>query len=446
MSNKFKFIQTLLDNEKFDPNQKEKFFKLVSKELEKSGDINIEGLEKDIQLIKEKLGIKESKQVGDNKTNKITGVGSFDSNKSLKKGSVLAQLRDFSQETNKLKSKYDWIPNYINPEGIYKYLFDYNNNLILKSTCHKIDSNELKTINEICETDTYDFDKHLKKIIEAFEAHNKNYAPAFIKSFMRLYLTGKDYNGNSIGSYVKGKLLGWTEDKITFSWSDSTLLKWSEKNQGIPPCPSTGIAKINKNLGFEFESPIENSFETSITTFSKLILHFKKMFHIKSDNSLKQLISQQNKIKAWNDKIDFVEGEFPIKIELFTYVERVLQLYNKLIELTLEKANEKPKVKLILKENKEAVYFTIHHLNTEYKKSTLGIEERLHGQTYKNLIKNQINGLCDFFVEADLGEGKYLRFNIWDNNYANKSKNPLQITRLENPVEGVAHIMQFKKK
>ena len=101
-----------------------------------------------------------------------------------------------------LSIKYEWIPSYIDPIGIYKYLFDYNNNLILKSTCHKIDSNELKIINEHCSTDAYDFNKHLSKIIEAFEVHDKKYAPAFIKSFIRLYLTGKDFYGNNIGAKI----------------------------------------------------------------------------------------------------------------------------------------------------------------------------------------------------------------------------------------------------
>jgi hypothetical protein len=422
---KFKFIQNLLENEKFDLSQKERFFKLVSKELENSTQVD-EQLLVDIRKIKEKIGL----------------VDNFEDNAEV-------ELED---EEADLSMKYKWIPSYINSSGIYKYLFDYNNNLILKSTCHKIDSNELKIINEHCGTDTYDFNKHLSKIIEAFNVHDKKYAPAFIKSFIRLYLTGKDFYGNVIGNQVKDKKLGWTEDTIVFSWSDEKLKKWTENNIAMPPCPSDGLSKKYKNLGFEFENIIKNSYQRNISTFSKLILHFKKMFHIKSDNSLRNLITQQNIIKGWDGRIEFLitDKDFPLIIELFTYVERVMQAYNKLIELILEKAIEIPKVKLTLKEDESAVYFTIHHLNNQFAKSTIGIEERLHGQTYKNLIINQVNGLCDLFVQADLGQNNFVSCNIWDENYnkkaLNNNQNPINIITSETPIQGVAHIMRFKKK
>ena len=58
MSKKFKFIQTLLDNEKFDANQKVRFLKLVSKELEKSTGFDEQTLE-EIRLFKKKFVVKE---------------------------------------------------------------------------------------------------------------------------------------------------------------------------------------------------------------------------------------------------------------------------------------------------------------------------------------------------------------------------------------------------
>jgi hypothetical protein len=438
MSNKFKFIQNLLENEKFDLNQKERFFKLVSRELEKSSKWDEEVL-KDIRSIKKKIGLVHD-GVAFNHVEEETDIVD----------QVVVEKIDFA-------NKYDWVPSYINSSDIYKYLFDYNNNLILKSTCHKIDSNELKLINEQCGTNTYDFNKHLSKIIEAFEAHDKKRGPAFIKSFIRLYITGKDFYGNQIGSYVKDKKLGWTEDVIVFSWSDEKLKNWSEKNLGIPPCPSDGLARNKQNLGFEFETPIKNSFERNIATFSSLILHFKKMFHIKSDNSLRSIILQQNRIKKWNERINFTinEHEFPINIELFTYVERVLVAYNKIMELILEKADEKPEVKLIFREEGDFIFFKIHHLNNVYGKTKTGISDRMHGQVYKNMIRNQINGLCDLFVETQLESNEYLCFNIWDENYRSKKVNgknilidkvPIKISDPERKMNGVSHILRFKKK
>jgi hypothetical protein len=427
MSKEFKFIQTLLENEKFTHSQKERFFRLVAKEFEKYSKVDEIVLE-EIRLIKEKLGI------GD-------------------KISIKELEEENEEEENEIIDRYKWAPTYINPKGIHNYLLKYNNNIILKSTCHKIDSNELKTINELCGTDTYDFNKHLEKIIEAFEVHDKKYAPGFIKTFIRLYLTGKDYYGNKIGTVIKKNqnILGWTEDAIVFCWSDEKIKTWADKNIAMPPCPSEGLARENKNLGYEFEIPIKNSYNNNISTFSKLVIHFKSMFHVKSGNSLKDLLLKQNEIKEWDKKIDFSinDNEFPSNIELFTYIEKVIQAYNKIIELILEKSKEKPQLRLCLQESKEAVWFTIQHVNSQYKKSFFGIKERLHGQTYKNIIINQINGLCDLFVHADLGNNEYIKANIWDSNYTNhlisKNVNPLKISYSDKPIVGVAHLMKFKK-
>ena len=59
--NKFGFIKQLLENEKFNASQKERFFKLVSKELETAKHIDDQVLE-DIRLIKEKNWIKKTRK------------------------------------------------------------------------------------------------------------------------------------------------------------------------------------------------------------------------------------------------------------------------------------------------------------------------------------------------------------------------------------------------
>ena len=85
---------------------------------------------------------------------------------------------------------------YYYPSSLYKYLFDYNQDPVLRSTCHEIDSNELAIINDYCGTETYQFEKHLEAILEAFEKHEKkNFAPTRVKALIRGYLTGKDFNG-----------------------------------------------------------------------------------------------------------------------------------------------------------------------------------------------------------------------------------------------------------
>lgn len=436
VKSKYDFIKEMLVDKSINQNQRERIFNLASKELETST-IKDKKVIEEISKIKARLGMKE---VGIEKP---------------KQGGEIGEPN--SENDTDSTDKYIWIPSYVNPIGIYKYLFDYNNDLMLKSTCHKIDSSELKTINKLCNTETYDFNKHLSKIIEAFEVHDKKYAPGFIKTFIRLYLTGEDFYGNKIGTPLKKNKLGWTEDAITFCWSDKKLKVWTDNNKGLPPCPSEGLARRNRNLGYELESSIKNSFQGNIKTFSQLILHFKKLFHIKSDNSLKDIIHHQNEIESWHERIHFIikDDEFPSSIELFTYVERVVQAYKYIIRLIIEKSKEKPTVHLTFKEDEEAVYFTIHHLNSKFLKTRAGILERLHGQTYKNLIINQINGLCDLFVEAELESNEFVRFNIWDENYKSKKVNkknilidkyPIKISRSKEPFKGVSHILKFKKK
>ena len=58
--NKFQFIKDLLDTKKFNPQQKERFFKLVSSELANVGDRD-QKIHEDIQLIKDRLGIKDKR-------------------------------------------------------------------------------------------------------------------------------------------------------------------------------------------------------------------------------------------------------------------------------------------------------------------------------------------------------------------------------------------------
>ena len=56
--NKFSFIKQLLENEKFNVSQKDRFLKLVSNELESSEEID-NNIIRDIQLIKEKIGFEK---------------------------------------------------------------------------------------------------------------------------------------------------------------------------------------------------------------------------------------------------------------------------------------------------------------------------------------------------------------------------------------------------
>ncbi|WP_296317639.1 hypothetical protein [Winogradskyella sp. UBA3174] len=524
--NKYSFIKQLLENEKFNSNQKDRFLKLVSKELEDS-DVRDNELIKDVEAIKKELGLSEEgntnglpddsylfddwdfgndedkeeeddglvndkeqndkpelnesrvaieilmesavKNVDNSEKSSIReSVVEVDSDKSfglkeLEKASVknavivgtekdaLEILEDefISSDFNKknletsldLKednSNYDELPNYYYPKSLYTFLLRYNQNKILKSTCHDIDSDELGIIKEYCNTEDYNFSKHLEKIIETYEIHEKKYfAPASLQTLFRVYLTGKNY---------KGELSkGWTSDVIKINWSCLDLKKWSDKNPNVPPNPSVGIVEERENTGYEFDSIESRITGQNLQSFSELVIHFKHLFHIRSDNSLKSLIYRKNEVEQWQNRIDFIieDNTFPNNIEHFTDIDKLIQAYKRIILLVLEVAEiyqlEKPRVKLSASVDNNNFQFSIHHINTIYQKSIVNTEERL-GQSYSHLIRNQINGLCEMYLRADFGQNKFAQINLWN---GKQRKNELIV---DNDFKGVEHLFVFPKK
>jgi hypothetical protein len=232
----------------------------------------------------------------------------------------------------------------LDPYYLYNFLFEYNQNPILRTTCHDIDANELKSILEACKTESYIFNEHLKLIVSAYEEHEKAYsAPFQIKALIRGYLTGKDYNG---------KITGWSSRNIKINWSTIDLSIWANENSNIPPNSSNIILRDKKIKSYKIEPQIKSPItEKVIQTFTQLVLHFKNLFHLKSGpQSLKEIIQRVNSEKGWYNKVDFEidNPEFSNNLEHFVDVEKLMQAYNKFIELIIEqhKANEKPKVKL----------------------------------------------------------------------------------------------------
>jgi antitoxin component of MazEF toxin-antitoxin module len=327
---------------------------------------------------------------------------------------------------------------YYYPLSTYKFLFSYNQNRILKSTCHDIGSEELKVINNYCNTEEYDFYKHLEKIKEAYDSHEKNFAPSFLKTRFRVYLTGKNY--------YEQLSKGWSEESIKVNWSSSTLKEWSEKNPGIPPNLNDALIEKLENTGFEnFESFTSNISGVSVQSFTELVKHFKHSFHLNGDNPLRAIIERTNNLNNWNEHIDFIIGEdsFPSNIEHFTDVDKLIQAYKSIIELIVEISNkyelDRPKVKITAKISLEEFQLSIHHLNSTYKKTISNTLERT-GQHYRNLIENQINGLCNLILKAEFESDPKSQINIWDG----KERKPQPIK--DENFKGVEHIFQFPKK
>ena len=397
--NKYDFIKELLENKKINLKQRERILELASKEIRIE-----ETLEERIQEI-ENIIFKNKSAVISNEIHEP----------------------EISQNPIHLK--------YISPYYLYKFLFEYNQNAILRSTCHDIDSDGIGAINEYCNTIDYDFGEHLKKIIEAYEIHETKYfAPPKLKALIRGYLTGKDYEGNDLKR-------GWSSDKIKIHWFYPGVLKWSQKNPYIPPNINEEILDNKEVLGFEFAQIHSQVTGKTIQNFTQLVLHFKHLFHIRHDNSLRAIIEGKNRSEKWIEIIDFdiTDNDFPRNIEHFTDVDKLVQAYKKIIELIIKQHNDgsRPNVKLLFYEKNDSVCLSIHHLNSIYNKTEQNTMERT-GQYYNDLIINQINGLCNLYLKADFGNDICAEINLWDG----KDRESNNIDHFK----GVEHILEFPKK
>ena len=298
---------------------------------------------------------------------------------------------------------------YINPQFLRDFLIAFNQNPILKTTCHKIDESELERLKEILEIDVYDFNKHIHKIQEEYNYLSKKHynTNKKIKELIRVYLTGEG-QGN------------WSSDTIKINWGNLELKEWASNFPGIPPNPDDDIVFNIENIGYEFDAIEINSAKKKIQTFSDLVIHFKHMFHIRSDNQLKDLILKKNIQKKWNDKIlfDIEHTDFWSNIELFCDVDKLIQSYVKIIDMILEVTSKnnlsKPIVRLKFKEEGDLIVFAIHHQNSKFKRTIQNIKEGRFGTKLNDLIQKQINGLCDFYIQADFDNNQYAMINLWD--------------------------------
>jgi hypothetical protein len=350
-----------------------------------------------------------------------------------KKGKELTNFQNNNgiqnQESNK-NVKND-LPKYLRPTILAQFLLAYNQHPVLKYTCHEIDDiTVIEQINRICKTQIYDITKHQELISQSFAELYENYTLSpNVWSRIDGYL-----NGNS----------NWSAQNIEISWRSPELVEWAQKNMGIVPNPGLNLINHFQNKGFKFKDAIKiNLTGQKINTFSKLVIYFKHLFHLRGDNSLKQLIVQINEYKKWNDQIDFDINHdgFMENLELFTDVDKLIQAYNSLIKMILEVVQElqldKPKVKIWFKvENSNEVIFAIHHINSIFKRSPTDLKKR-PGERETLLIKNQINGLCDLYLKAHFEPNTYAEINLWNGKKREE-------TNLDN-FDGVMYILKFPK-
>ncbi len=401
---KYDFIQEILINHRLSPAQRERILSLTSAEIKRDKEFS-NVLEDRVIRLEETVGVKSS-------------IG----------------LSKHPEEESNNPS----LPKYYYPSGLYKYLLEYNQDPVLKSTCHLVDSSELDKINKYCETDIYNYNKHYAKILESYNKIDSLFAPTYIKALIRGYLTGKKYNGEERRT--------WSEDNIEFNWSNKRIKDWCSANPGVPPNPDIGLSDKLENGGFQFANPIRIK-DDYLQSLGDLVIHFKKMFHIREDNSLMKIIKRQNSYANWDEKIDFCidKSSFPENIEFFTDVDKLLQSYNDIIHLIFEfQKEDKPIVGLRLSENENSIYFSINCINGVYGKTLSSAKNRLIGQKYEAIIK-KLNGLCNIYLQADFGQNNISKITIWDEQWN------IQKERIEHLCDigfqgGVEHILEFKRR
>lgn len=324
---------------------------------------------------------------------------------------------------------------YKSPKDTHDFLVAYNQDSVLKYTCHNIDDEDIiKDINNECGVPEYDYEKHLQLIQNHFNQLRKGrFISHRLINLISVYLTGKT---------VKGVDSEWSSLKIKDNWACDQLKNWAQNNPHIVPNPGVNISSSTRNSGYKLSRLYKSSLTGKrIISFSELVLYFKSLFHIKADNSLKSILSYINEVEKYDDKnIKIIfEDNFLEKTELFTYVDALVQSYKSIIKICYNYAQknnlETPIIHLSFYEdsdNKKCL--CIHHINTKYGKTKNDALSRI-GEEQKNLIQKHINGLCDLYIQALFSDDSSGEINLWN------GKERI-FTSIDN-LYGVKYIMKF---
>lgn len=353
---------------------------------------------------------------------------------------------DGGEENNwkKHRTGVDEKTRYTSPKNLQRFLREFNQDDVLKYTCHQIDTDEvIENICKECSTENYDYDKHLELIRNHFEMLVRKFKTENIFLDSKMYALISTYLTGSSGKNDKREKKDWSSNGIEVNWNCPQIHDWANKHPHIIPSPGRNIAKKQKSNGFTLSAAFKSNITgTRVLSFSDLVIFFKSQFHIRKDNSLRQILDKVNgKWKPDDVQFSFADNEFNDNVELFTDVDKLTQAYQKIIEICIEnRRDEHEPIQVYLSyfddAKSKSTFLCIHHLNTVYKKTSKNSIERI-GTAHSILISNQINGLCDLFIEAKFGDEVCGKINIWDSN------NELQFQTIENDIIGVKYILRF---
>jgi len=400
------FIGDFLKHKKMNIRSKDRAFSLTVHEIDKLENTAVE-------IHKELINLRDNAFQNKSHNNRHTPSGNIEENINISSTNLSSGHHALSTEI--INNKEDGVgdnakkieianpdnenvASYVNPRNTAKFLLAYNQNIILKSTTHNIDSNRILSINEFLGIKIYSFELHLKAIQNTFSALYDQYKP------INHSLWGK------ISAYLFGNR-AWSVNNISHSWASPDLKKWAGLNPGLCPNPESDIHSEPYNFG---RVKLPNG--TSIKNQCELVLYFKDQITIRSSNSLFDLCSEWN--FKFKDKVDFDLSSMPKNIEFFTDVEKLQQAYTKIVGLFIECSGggNKPIISLTLSENvrnkENVIVFSIKHKNSIYLRTINSTISR-YGKTFTELIKNQINGLCDWEVSAEFEGNQFGKVSIW---------------------------------
>jgi len=238
-NNKIDFINDLLSSKKIKIEEKNRILELTKSELKNFDSDNSE-IKRRIDTIEDKIKDLEGE----------------------KKNDIQTLTNNIEQEVNKL-------PEYKNPKDLRDFLLEYNQDLLLKYTCHTIDNpGSFQNIINECKIESYDFKIHLNNIQKRYNNLSYKYKDKVLKNITTLISV-------YLGTFLKGN--EWSEEKIKIKWSSPELLEWANNNPGKVPNPLDEFQR--EKFGFQ---TIHLNNGNTLTNFSELVIQFKNLFHFKS--------------------------------------------------------------------------------------------------------------------------------------------------------------------
>ncbi|WP_299707479.1 hypothetical protein [uncultured Pontibacter sp.] len=378
---KIDFIIDLFNDKRLTNQHKEKLFSLTHVELKK--------LENNDEIILKRLDRLEKKILSEN---------GFTDNPYKEKLPTPVTKRKHNNVKAMLPDSYT------DPRNTARFLNEFNQNIVLKSTTHKIDKNLLESLLHELNTNQYDYKVHMQKIQDEFEALTKKYT-------VNSALVGK------INEFLfLKKNLGWSQESLKISWGAQEIEEWCKQNPGKCPNPDFDLNYATCSL----KEVLELQDGTPLSTFNEVISHFKGQIEFRDTTDLKKIIKRINRT-VFSD-FDFNINNVNEGIRFYSDVEKVSQAYKKVIQMCIEHwqdnhslEEKKPLFNLSLKEISDGteikIVFSINHINSVYGKTAKGLDR--YGSTTTGLIKNQVNGLSDLTLSAEFPNNEFSKVSLW---------------------------------